>query len=82
MEYEMEIKDEAKAALRALPEDLRRQVGFRLHGLQQDFSGDVKKLKGSQNEYRLRVGGYRVLFELVGKRIVVYAIGPRKDIYQ
>jgi len=33
MEYELEIKDEAKAALRALPEDLRRQIGFRLHGL-------------------------------------------------
>jgi len=82
MEYEIEIKDEAKAALRALPEDLRRQIGFRLHCLQQDFTGDVKKLRGSQNDYRLRVGNYRVLFELVGNRVVVYALGPRKDIYQ
>jgi len=24
--------------------------------LQQDFSGDVTKLRGSRNEYRLRVG--------------------------
>jgi mRNA interferase RelE/StbE len=82
MAYEMEIKDEAKAVLRALPEDLRRQIGFRLHQLQQDFSGDVNKLRGSKNEYRLRVGDYRVLFELVGKRIVVYTLGPRKDIYR
>ena len=42
----------------------------------------LKKLKGSKNEYRLRVGNYRVLFELEGKRIVVYTVGPRKDIYQ
>ena len=82
MEYELEIKDEAKAALRALPEDVRHQIGFRLHRLQQDLSGDVKKLRGSQNEYRLRVGNHRVLFELVGRRIVVYTLGPRKDIYQ
>jgi mRNA interferase RelE/StbE len=82
MAYEMEIKDEARAALRALPDDIRRQIGFRLHLLQQDFSGDLKKLKGSKNEYRLRVGNYRVLFELEGKRIVVYSVGPRKDIYQ
>jgi len=82
MAYAMEIKDEARAALRALPEDLRRQIGYRLHLLQQDFSGDVKKLTGSKNEYRLRVGGYRVLFELVGARIVVYSVGPRKDVYQ
>ena len=82
MEYELEIKGEAKAALRALPEDVRRQIGFRLHRLQQDLSGDVKKLRGSQNEYRLRVGNHRVLFELVDRRIVVYTFGPRKDIYQ
>jgi mRNA interferase RelE/StbE len=81
MAYEMEIKDEARETLRALPDEIRRQIGYRLHLLQQDFSGDVKKLKGSRNEYRLRVGSYRVLFELEGNRIVVY-IGPRKDMYQ
>ena len=57
---------------------------FRSHKLpkQQDFTGDLKKLKGSKNEYRLRVGNYRVLFQLEGKRLVAYTVGPRKDIYQ
>ena len=82
MEYGMEIKDEAREMLRAMPEDLRRHIGYRLHLLQQDFSGDVQKLKGSKNEYRLRIGDYRVLFELIGKRIIVYTLGPRKDIYR
>ena len=82
MAYEMEIKEEGLRALRGFPEDLRRQVGYALHRLQKDFSGDVKKLKGSKNEYRLRVGDHRVLFELVGRRIVVYSVGARKDIYK
>jgi mRNA interferase RelE/StbE len=82
MKYEIEIKEEANAELRELSEDVRREIGYRLHLLQQEFSGDVKKLKGSKNEYRLRVGNYRVLFELVGKRIVVYTLGQRKDIYR
>lgn len=82
MKYEMEIKDEAITALRKLPEEIRREIGYRLHLLQQDFSGDVKKLKGSKNEYRLRVGEHRVLFELAGRRIVVYKLGKRKDIYR
>ena len=82
MKYEIEIKEEARTGLRRLPEDVRREIGFRLHLLQREFSGDVKKLKGSRNEYRLRVGNYRVLFELVGKRIVVYTLGQRKDIYR
>jgi mRNA interferase RelE/StbE len=82
MRYEIEIKEDAKAELKRLPEAVRREIGYRLHLLQQEFSGDVKKLKGSRNEYRLRVGNYRVLFELVGKRIVVYTLGQRKDIYR
>jgi mRNA interferase RelE/StbE len=82
MNYEMEIKGEARAALKEMPEDIRREIGYRLHRLQQDFSGDAKKLKGSKNEYRMRVGNFRVLFELVGRRIVVYALGQRKDIYR
>ena len=82
MVYELEIKDEAKARLRALPENVRREIGHRLHLLQRGFSGDVKKLQGSKHEYRLRVGEYRVLFELLGTRIVVYTLGQRKDIYR
>ena len=46
------------------------------------MSGDVKKLKGSRNEYRLRVREYRALFELEGRTITVYAVGQRKDIYR
>lgn len=82
MPYELEIKAEPMKFLQSLPIVERRQIGYRLHCLQQDFSGDVTKLSGSRNEYRLRVGARRVLFELVGSRIVVYAIGDRKDIYK
>ena len=82
MRHEIEIKDDAKRALRKAPEEDRREIGCRLHLLQQEFSGDVKKLRGSKNEYRLRVGNWRVLFELVGNRIVVYDLGQRKDIYR
>ncbi len=82
MPYELEIKAEPMKFLRSLPVNERKQIGYRLNGLQRDFSGDVTKLRGSRNEYRLRVGDWRVLFELVGDQIVVYAIGDRKDIYK
>jgi mRNA interferase RelE/StbE len=50
--------------------------------LEEDLAGNVKKLKGSSNEYRLQVGDYRVLFELEGRTVTVYAVGNRKDIYR
>jgi len=61
---------------------LRREIGHKLFLLENDLRGDVKKLKGSKNEYRLRVGDYRVLFELEGPAVMVYAAGRRKDIYR
>jgi hypothetical protein len=37
---------------------------------------------GDSQKLMCTLCNYRVLFELEGKRIVVYALGPRKDIYQ
>jgi mRNA interferase RelE/StbE len=45
-------------------------------------AGDVKKLTNFTPEYRLRVGDNRVLFEVVGNRIIVYRIIHRKDAYR
>ncbi|AZI50730.1 MULTISPECIES: type II toxin-antitoxin system RelE family toxin [Pantoea] len=35
---------------------------------------DIKKLQGSDNHYRLRVGNYRVLFTLTGGEPVILEI--------
>ena len=82
MPYELEIRAAPMKYLRSLPVEDRKQIGYRLHCLERDFTGDVTKLRGSKNEYRLRVGEQRVLFELVGEKISVYAIGDRKNIYK
>ncbi len=82
MRYNVILTDEVKAELRALPLALRRKIGHKLFLLEDDLSGNVKKLKGSRNGYRLRIGDYRALFELEGRTVTVYAVGPRKDIYR
>jgi mRNA-degrading endonuclease RelE of RelBE toxin-antitoxin system len=56
MRYRLEIKDEARQQLRALPKEHRRNIGWRLDTLQTDLAGDVKKLTARTHEYRLRVG--------------------------
>lgn len=82
MRYNVILTDEVKARLCAMPLELRREIGHKLFLLEEDLSGDVKKLKGSRNEYRLRVGDYRVIFELEGSTVMVYAVGNRKNIYR
>ena len=43
-----------------------------------------KKLKGYKNAWRLRSGEYRVIYEIEDKvlRILVVAVGHRRDIYK
>ena len=43
---------------------------------------DIKKIVGSESFYRLRIGKYRVLFEIVSNEIIVYKIEHRKNIYR
>ena len=82
MRYQIEFLPVALAQLRALPRDTRRLIGGKIDRMQDDLSGDVKKLQGFKNKYRLRAGNYRALFELEGGVIVVYDVGDRKDIYE
>jgi mRNA-degrading endonuclease RelE of RelBE toxin-antitoxin system len=40
----------------------------------------IKKLVGHKNLYRLRIGGYRAVFELTVKKAVVLRIADRKEL--
>ncbi len=82
MLYRLEIKEEARQQLRALAKEHRRNIGWRLQSLQNDLTGDVKKLTARTQEYRLRVGNFRVLFMLEGDLISVYAVKDRKEAYE
>jgi mRNA interferase RelE/StbE len=82
MRYNIEFLALALEQVRALPKDARRLIGAKLDRAQTDLAGDIKKLKGFKNKYRLRAGNYRVLFELEGTCLVVYNVGDRKDIYE
>jgi len=79
--FELFISEEALNQLRALPKDLRKRIGEKLTTLETDFAGDIKKLAGTENKYRLRVGNHRVLFRLTGRQIQVYAVKDRKEAY-
>jgi len=40
---------------------------------------DVKKLKGVLNRYRVRIGIYRIQFEMEGKNISIVGVSKRDD---
>ncbi len=44
-------------------------------------AGDVKNLQG-RNSYRLRVGDYRVIFDIHGNILYIEKIGNRGQVYK
>lgn len=44
----------------------------------------AKKLSGKENLWRIRVGDYRILYQIVDRRmlVVIVAIGHRGDVYR
>ena len=53
----------------------------KIRGLENNLAGDVKRLTNFTPEYRLRVGDYRVLFEIEGDRVIIYRILHRGGAY-
>jgi len=80
------IEKKAKKQLEKLPKDLQNRISNAISTLQDvEFSSslDIKRLQGLGNRYRIRVGKYRILFELAKNRvIIVYAILPRETAYR
>lgn len=84
-EYKILLEKRVIKQLRRLNDDIKLRILdvlriFRDEGFSAKL--DLKKLRGYKNHYRLRVGKYRVLFELQSDRtIVVYDVLPRKVAY-
>jgi mRNA interferase RelE/StbE len=57
------------------------EIGYLGHN---PFPVQSKKLKDSESSYRLRVGDYRIIYQVdkENKAIVVYHIRHRKDAYK
>ncbi len=62
--------------LDAIPRDAREQVEAGLNRYAMTGQGDVKALRG-RDGYRLRIGGYRVIFDEDASTILAIYIGRR-----
>ena len=82
MHYQIIVKPRAFKDGKRIPKRMRARIFEKIALLENDLTGNVKHLTDFIPEYRLRVGDYRVLFEIEGDRVVVYRIRHRKDVYR
>ena len=79
--YQVEYGESALADLDSLPADRRAQILRKIERLQQGLVGNIKRLHEAEAGFRLRMGDFRVLFDVEGDVIIIRKIGNRKDVY-
>ena len=82
MQYKIRFKPRALKDGKKIPKPQLVRIFEKIKELENDLSGDVKQLTDFYPEYRLRVGNYRILFEIEGSHVVIYRIRHRKDVYR
>lgn len=85
--YRIEFTRSAKAEFEQLPQKVQDRVLEALTFLSQNPFSDmlrIKKLKGMGNLYRIRIGDYRILYEVRSDVLVVLIIkiGHRREVYR
>ena len=79
--YLVELMPKAIKDLKRLPKPETKKIVEKIQALQDGLIGDIKKLTNYSPEYRMRVGNYRVLFEIDGQKLIIYRVKHRKDAY-
>ena len=83
--YRIEWRRSTKKDLRKIGTQDRLRIITAVEALESDpFPRGCTKLSGSEQSYRIRIGNYRILYEVHAGHLVieVIKIGHRKDIYR
>jgi len=83
--YTVEISKRASKQLKKLSPEVQERIQIKIDALALEPRPDgVKKLKGRENGYRIRVGDYRILYDVYDDvlLITVVEIGHRSSVYK
>jgi mRNA interferase RelE/StbE len=85
MTYEIMITKTIQKQLDNLPNNIQERVYEKIAQLAEEPRPDgVFKLKGYDNEYRIRIGDYRLVYEIRDEQLIVLLVQckHRRDVYK
>jgi mRNA interferase RelE/StbE len=83
--YGIQILPSAERELAALDSPIQRRIAARIDALADTpRPSGAKKLQGGKDTWRVRVGDYRILYEVVDERVIVLVVkvGHRREVYR
>jgi mRNA interferase RelE/StbE len=85
LSYKIEVKKSAAKALKKIPKADRKRIVDKIDSLaEKPPSPDTTKMKGNNPFHKVRVGDYRIVYEIQEDvlLILIVKVGHRKDIYR
>ena len=85
MKYRIEVKRSAAKALKKIPKPDQKRISKAIDNLAENLPNpDITKMKGNNPFHKIRVGDYRIVYEIQDDilLILIIKIGHRKDIYR
>jgi mRNA interferase RelE/StbE len=83
--YRIEFRPAAERSFLKLPSSVRVRLQPLIEGLAAEpRPHGARKLTGSRDRWRVRVGDYRVVYEIHGSALLVLilAVGHRREVYR
>ena len=83
--YRIEFSHRAAKAYRGFPEDVRRRIQPKIDELGENpRPHGARKIEGEETAYRVRVGDYRIVYEVQDRAltVVVMNVGHRREVYR
>ena len=85
MDYRLQLLPSAARQLKKLPRHDKRRIRDAIDSLMSNpRPSGANKLVGTDDQWRVRVGTYRIIYEIHDDRLLVLVIrvGHRKDVYR
>ncbi len=85
MTYEVKFTKGAKKMFKKLSQELQDRIQLKIDDLATEpRPNKVKKLQGEENTYRIRIGDYRVIYDIFDDILLVKIIdvGHRSKVYK
>ena len=85
MSYSVEFRPAVLRSLKRFPKRDLVRIKRRIEKLANDLPDpDTTKMKGNNPFHKVRVGDYRIIYEILEEKLVILVvkIGHRKDVYR
>lgn len=85
MKYQIKILSKARRSIKKLPKSVQENIKSSIRNLAENpRPNNVKKLSGNHSLYRIRLGNYRIIYQIEDDilLIVIVMAGHRKEIYR